>query len=103
RRRQVVLLDPAVPHGAEQLLDEQGDPFRALEYQLDELAVGAPIEDRLDLGADFLGAESFQLEPLHRALLLPTTGHAPERMRAMQLVEAHRADQQRAARQPADE
>ena len=93
--RQVIVLDPPVSHRAQQLLDEQRNPLRPLEQQVDELAVGALIEDRLDLGADLLGAEPLELQPLHRALLVPPSGHAAKRMRPVQLVVAHRADQQR--------
>ena len=93
--RQVIVLDPPVSHGAQQLLDEQRNPLRSLEQQVHELSVGALIEDRLDLGADLLGAESLELEPLDRALLVPSSGHAAKRMRPVQLVVAHCADQQR--------
>ena len=103
RRREVVTLDPAGAHGAEQLLDEQRDPLRTFEHELDELAVGALAEDRLDLSRHGRGVEALKLEPLSQPLLFPARRHPPERVRAMQLVRADGEHHQQPLRPAGDE
>jgi hypothetical protein len=61
-------------------------------------------EDGLDLGGDAVKIETRQLHPLDGPLLLPSRGHAPEGMSAVQLVGPHgEHEQQPAAGGPRDQ
>ena len=98
---------PVGPSGQD-LLGVQGVALAARIHALHELRVGAVREDSLELLLELLRREARQLDQAHVRVTGELRQQRPQRMAAMELVRAVRADHQQAlaahrARQEADE
>ncbi len=75
-------------HRPDDLLDQERVALGPIEHEVDDVRLGPLTEDRSQLRGDLVAAEAAQLDPAHRPDPVPAGDHAPQRMRAVQLVRA---------------